>query len=336
MTGWVALSDKSELMIQHEENALLHEGALIIEVAVPLRGPQVLLDYRCTKGWVRALSVLHDDEGGLRIMHRQGHSMLRHVLAGPLPQEPGVARIILLWDGPSRRWTLRYERVEKSEVISASGQNPIPMAMDDLRALCARNELTKRHPAVLWFGVTSGATPPERAPWLGLRTPIRTPTGPRAAGSLHPGDMVMTRDAGAQMLRSVRHMDLPSRGAYAPVLLRAPYFGSAHDLLVSADQMIVMSGSEVEYLFGHDEVLVESRHLADGTSAIFDQRRAVTSCVSLDIGYPDLIESLGCAFASAQHDQRAPNATAPRHVLRSYEAVPLMAMQGRGTRCLVA
>lgn len=330
MTGWIALSDKSDLLVPQAENALLQEGAFIIELVVPLRGPQVLLDYRCTKGWVRALSVLHDDEGGLRILHRQGQSIVRHILPGPLPQEPGIARIILLWDGPSRRWTLRYERAGQPDILTVSGKNPVPMGLDDLRALCPRDGIATRHPAVLWFGVTSGDTPPERAPWLGLRTPIRTPTGPRAAGALRVGDMVMTRDAGAQMLRSVRHMDLPSRGAYAPVLLRAPYFGTSHDLLVSADQMILLDGAEVEYLFGQDEVLAQAQHLTDGTAAIFDQRRAVTSCVSLDLGYPDLIESLGCAFASAQHDHRAPEATAPRHVLRNYEAVPLMVMQGRG------
>ena len=115
----------------------------------------------------------------------------------------------------------------------------------------------------------------------------------------------------------------------APVLVRAPYFAAHSDLLVSADQLVALSGTEVEYLFAEDEVLAEAGHLTDGRSALYDTRRAVTACVSLDLGYPDLILSDGCALASARHGARAGTLPQPRRLLRCYEAVPLLALLGR-------
>jgi len=114
-----------------------------------------------------------------------------------------------------------------------------------------------------------------------------------------------------------------------PVLVRAPYFAAHSDLLVSADQLVALSGTEVEYLFAEDEVLAEAGHLTDGRSALYDTRRAVTACVSLDLGYPDLILSDGCALASARHGARAGTLPQPRRLLRCYEAVPLLALLGR-------
>lgn len=331
MPCWIALSDHdAPPPTPHGAGSLLDRGRLVIELAVPLKGPGVLLDYRCDKGgWPRVFSLFLDGARGIGVLHRQGQALARHNLAGPLPQEPGLARLTFAWDAPARWWELRYECSGRPEALAVRGVGPLPVPLDDLMALCRGGAGTARHPAVLWFGVTSGVAPPDRAPWLGLRTPVATPTGPRPAGALRQGDMVMT-DSGARMLRSVRRMNLPSRGFFAPVLLRAPYFRNRFDLLVSADQRLLLSGPEVEYLFAEDEVLVEARHLADGVSALFDSRRGVTTCVSLDLGEIGLIRSDGCTFASTRHDAAGAAETLPRRLLRGYEAVPLLALLGRG------
>lgn len=348
MADWIALSDRNEPLEGRGAATLLERGALILELALPLEGAGVLLDYRATDGWPRALSVFHDPEMGIGILHRQGGSLVRHALPGPLPQgsgmnsgtNSGTARLILRWDAPLRHWALRYELPGSGGVAEARGVNPLPLPMADLLALCRGAGVARRHRALLWFGATSGDTPPDRAPWIGLRTPVATPGGFRHASSLQRGDLVLTADRGPVAVQSVRRMDLPGRGSFAQVLLRAPYFGSRADLLVSADQLIALNGPEVEYLFGEDEVLAEARHLTDGRSALFDNRRAVTSCLSLDLGAPELIQSEGCAFASARHAAgpggQPDQGRLPRRLLHGYEAVPLLALLGRGVSRRVA
>lgn len=324
MADWIALSDRYDPMDDAGAD-LLEKGALILELELPLAGPQVLLDYHGADGWMRGVSVFHDPRAGIRVLHRQGDSVVHHSLAGPLPQDQGIARLTLRWDAPARWWSLRYEGLETGLVMDARGVNPLPLPMADVLAMC--RGACKRHPSVLWFGATRGNDLPDRAPWIGLRTPIATPHGLRHASSLQVGDAVLTLGGVPRGVQSVRRMDLPSRGYFAPVLLRAPYFGHQIDLLVSADQLVALSGPEVEYLFAEDEVLAQARHLTDGRSALLDQRRAVTSCVSIDLGQPEIMLSEGCALVSASHTKPAP---LPRRLLYSYEVVPLLALLGRG------
>ena len=50
-------------------------------------------------------------------------------------------------------------------------------------------------------------------------------------------------------------------------MLRQPFFAGERDLLVSADQLLLISGPSVEYLTGEEEVLVPAGALADGRVA---------------------------------------------------------------------
>ncbi|MDT8858038.1 Hint domain-containing protein [Paracoccaceae bacterium Fryx2] len=330
MSGWIALSDRDTPLAPMPAGALLDRGALVLELALPLEGPTVLLDYHATDGWARGLSVFHDPQAGFGILHRQGQVVIRHTLPTPLPRDGGTARLTLCWDAPARRWTMHAELPATGWSARSQGRNPLPLPMADLLALCAGGGPATRHPALLWFGATLGDTPPNRAPWIGLRTPVAVPGGHAPAGSLRAGDVVLTADSGPQPLRSVRRMDLPSRGSFAPVLLRAPYFARTADLLVSGDQLIALAGYQVEYLFGEDEVLAEARHMADGRSALFDNRRACTACISLELPEPGLILSDGCALASARHTPEANAEALPRRQLHVYETLPLLALLGRG------
>ncbi len=221
-------------------------------------------------------------------------SAAEHLTGWKLDEIQGLT---LRWDGPARGWSLVFEHLNSGLVLTSHGFARSTLPMDDLSALSRGDGTQYRHPGLLWFGVTRGANPPYHAPWVGLRTPILTDRGYRMAGHLKSGDRVMTRDQGALPLQQVRRMDLPSRRHFTPILLRAPYFGTTCDILVSANQMIALAGPEVEYLFGDDEVLAEARHLIDGRSALPDTRRAVTSCVALDTGPMALLISDGFVLA---------------------------------------
>ncbi len=68
------------------------------------------------------------------------------------------------------------------------------------------------------------------------------------------------------ILRAVRQT-VPTRGTHRPVRLRAPYFGLTRDIAVAPHQRLVISGSDVEYMFGTEAALMPARHLVNGASA---------------------------------------------------------------------
>ena len=323
---WIALSDRGVLDANALQSGMLNVGMFVMELALPLQGASVLLNHQADDGWPRTFAVFHDLAAGLVILHRQGKTVMRHVLPGPLPQGRGTGRLSFRFDAPARKWAMTFE-VLGSDVpqrITSHGTNPLPLPLADVQALCTQ----MRHDGpVLWFGLTQGAAPPISAPWIGLRTPVDTSLGPVAAGNLRPGAMIMTADHGPLPLLALRRFDLPSRGSFAPVLLRSPFFGQRQDLLVSADQLITISGAETEYLFGEDSVLMRAGDLVDSRTALSDQRRAVTGSVELDLGRPALIEAdgclLACGYTGAGDDLRC---------LHSYEVLTLMAMLGRTAR----
>ncbi|WP_149140409.1 Hint domain-containing protein [Gemmobacter caeruleus] len=327
---WLALSDQAQpvrdAVPQHGAGTEpLSRGALICEVAAPF-APGVVLDLRQGD---RVFSLFLDPTAGLEALLRRERVLSRASLPGPLPLAGEVGRLTLGWNRPMNRWALRYERPgQELPPLTASGEGDLALSLDDLDLLCRRPDQALRSPALLWFGATRGAALPHSAPWIGQRMPVATPTGLRPAGQLQRGDMVLTADGRARALRSVRQLDLPSRGWHTPVLLRAPYYSPQRDLLVSPDQKILLTGGAVEYLFDRDEVLAEARHMTDGRAALFDSRRPITRTVSLDTGEADLIAGDGIAFLAADHRQDRPR-PAPRPVLQSYEAVPLLRLLGR-------
>jgi hypothetical protein len=85
-----------------------------------------------------------------------------------------------------------------------------------------------------------------------------------AVERLVPGDLVETRDHGAQALRWVGRTVRRAEGADAPVEIRAGTFGAHGAVRVSPCHRVVVEGARAELLFGEAEVLVKAKHLVDG------------------------------------------------------------------------
>jgi hypothetical protein len=98
---------------------------------------------------------------------------------------------------------------------------------------------------------------------------IDTPMGLRRVESLRPGDLVLTRDCGAQPIRWVgrREMsrsDLVRNPALRPVVLTAGALGPDlpnRDMMVSPQHRILFDGPRCQLLFGETEVLVPALQL---------------------------------------------------------------------------
>ena len=327
MTRWIALSDQPPLPGSPGAGPLAH-GALVFELDLPLAGAGVLLDMRLRGGAEGefALSLFHDLGAGIALLHRRGARVVRHLLPGPLWQKTGVARLTFGWDMAARRWTMVLE--QGGQRLAAGGDGPLEMDMAELGPFCLGGAAVRRHPAVLWYGVAPGGVLPGPLAWIGVSTPVETPRGPVAAGSLKPGDRVMTRDQGAVPLVGVTRLSVPGRGNLAPVRLCAPFYGRRTDILVSPDQPVWIGGPEAEYLFGAEEVIALARHLADGQMAVADPRRAVAVGVVLDLGLPEVIEADGCLLATAGAAGVAP----ARRLLEPFEALPLRQVLARAQR----
>jgi len=97
-------------------------------------------------------------------------------------------------------------------------------------------------------------------------TIIRTPTGEVAVEALEVGDLVMTRDNGAQPVRWIdsTRRALRAGSRLAPVRIRAGALGDnlpESDLLVSPQHRMLVRSAIAQRMFGTDEVLVAAKQL---------------------------------------------------------------------------
>ena len=107
-------------------------------------------------------------------------------------------------------------------------------------------------------------------------TPIATPFGARQVEDLVPGDLVLTRDEGAQPIRWIGRRKMWSGPEHAPVRIMEGAFGNASTLRVSPQHRLLISGYRVQLHVGADEVLVAAAGLIDGDMVVQEQAGWVT------------------------------------------------------------
>lgn len=82
------------------------------------------------------------------------------------------------------------------------------------------------------------------------------------------GDMVLTRDAGAQPVRWIGLATVRAAGDFAPIRIRAGTLANHADLLVSPDHRILVYQREDRIGAGQSEVMIKVRHLINGDSVV--------------------------------------------------------------------
>lgn len=114
---------------------------------------------------------------------------------------------------------------------------------------------------------------------------IATPFGERAVETLAPGDLVLTRDHGPQVLRWVCKRDLSAdflnnNPQHHPVCLQKDSITPglpARDMLVSPQHRMLITGWKAQLLFGEEELLVPTKALINhDTVYIPDNPKPVT------------------------------------------------------------
>lgn len=130
----------------------------------------------------------------------------------------------------------------------------------------------------------------DQVPCFVAGTLIKTPRGDVPVEDLQAGDLVVTKDNGAQPLRWTGRRNVSATGHYAPIRIAANTFGRHRNLLLSPLHRVLIRDSLSEVLFGEPEVLVAARDLVNDLSVrrieggtvtyvhiLFDQHQVVYS-----------------------------------------------------------
>lgn len=179
-------------------------------------------------------------------------------------------------------------------------------------------------------------------------TRIATPGGEVPVEALAPGDLVLTKDDGAQPLRWAGRRRVAATGAFAPVRIAAGTFGAHRDLMVSPLHRVLIRDGLAELLFGESEVLVAARDLINGHSVcrveggeveyvhiLFDRHQVVLSeGLETESFLPgpqishsfeaEILQEIGALFPMIDPTTGAGYSPAARRTLRRYEARLLM------------
>lgn len=249
--------------------ALMPRGTIMLETRLSPEGRlQTLVDFESIGLWPSALTLKAIPSGGIALVISQGVEIIHSAVKQPKRGRTDSLRIVYAWDAPARiaRLSVQYPDSPIPEVTLIPDPKPLPVA--DVRAMVLNQNACQLDPDVEFLAVSDRIEPAGPTPGLLAGTMIITPQGDVPVHRLKRGDIVMT-EAGEQMpVLHVIHQTAPARGSFQPILLRAPYFGLDTDMIVAAEQRILLDGSDVEYMFGREGVLVSAAHLTNGVAAV--------------------------------------------------------------------
>jgi len=292
--GAISLAARTPALVPRQGSLML-EFTLMPDERGPL--PLVLLERRGTVPEHLVLAL--DADGRLSLLQRRGEAV--HALSLDIGAERaagGRMRVTWRWDLLRDESLLSLEALDAGSLHQRSGSAPLPVTRADLRAMAEGCGPARLGPRLDFLALGDHLHPIGPAACFAPSTPIATPQGPRAAGSLQPGDLVETVDAGPQPVLWSGRVALPALGSMRPVRLCAPAFGATRDLWLLPQHRIALGGPSVDYLFGEDEVLIATRHLVDGCAAQQPDRPCVLNWHGVLLADHHLLIADGCRIES--------------------------------------
>lgn len=265
---WLGAADEEGIWLpeipQIPEVRLLR-GSLMIELRnLPASRAMALLS---TGAGAPSAALVCEPGGILRLtLHdRSGQRHIRLNLAEAFGDDHG--RVVYSWDSAACWGRLSAESLDGVRAVTRQFRHPVAPSM----AAAVRLIQAPRPAEMPFLAVSRQVEPIGPLPGLTPDTPCETPLGELPAAALPPGAHAGSGPL-AEPILAVLHRTVPAMGMFAPVRLRAPYFGLREDIRIAPHHCIVMRGAEVEYLFGREAVLVPSRFLVNGSSALRERR----------------------------------------------------------------
>lgn len=260
----VAKSTTAEVSAAEANAQRLDRGTLMLEVTMCTQpSPVTLLQLLRPDLWDFSLSIQALPRTGFALVHSANGQSHHAVLACPPEYSTDMLRLNFSWNSQTDigLLTLEHDLHGLIGVVSTAA----PAAMPRGLVLNPRRGLGQ-----LWVdrsvslaALSDQIEPVGLMPGLVAGTRVPTPSGPKRLERLVRGDLVITaKGHSVPVLHTVKR-HVPAISGARPIWLRAPYFGLGRDILAGPNQHIVFSGSEVEYLFGAETVVVPARHLAE-------------------------------------------------------------------------
>ncbi|WGW04475.1 Hint domain-containing protein [Tropicibacter oceani] len=235
-------------------------------------------------------SILQLDQAtGEAHLRKRAARMVRRLVGAAITHKPDISDVevehpltdssFVVTDG------LKSYTVTVIEV--SNGAPPLLMFLDEMPPT-ARDLWVVHHTMELMRDPASG----EQAGGVICFTPgtwIRTPDGQTRVEDLRVGDLVQTKDSGAQPVQWIgsRHMTgarLFAMPRLRPIRIRAGAFGIERpdqEFLVSPEHRMLVQGAVARALFNTSEVLVAARDLVNGHSVVLDTKAREVTYVHL-------------------------------------------------------
>ena len=254
---------------------MLTTGSIVMEMqySATKGAPQTVLELDRSVQWQRLFKITLTGDDRMLIEHRQGAMITHAMLQFPKADRDAALRLTLSWSATDRIGLIAVENLDTGQIAQSLYREPHPWPMDDIEALLSLRRGCRVDPTTTLLGFADHVAPVGLKTGFAAGTLVETAKGTRPVETLRPGDEVQTSEHGMQPIRRIARYEVPAFGRFAPVQLRAPYFGLTRDLIVAPDHRLMIEGVDAEYLFGSDSVLVEARHLAKMAGAHVRENR---------------------------------------------------------------
>jgi hypothetical protein len=347
--GWLAWSGGGETGAAHRDvtpKSQITKGALVIEAPLPSETrAMTLLEVSALHPTPSLLRVQSIPGEGFSILISSGGRVCHALISHTLRARTARFRLTLNWDAATGDGLLSVEHPGDDALFTREVTGCCAMpgalvlgALSEMRSAERRIELAGFHSGPLAIGPSAT---------LDYHTPVLTSFGYRKIGEIKAGETVITPSGSGVPVLGTFRTTHPGFASQAPVRLRAPYFGLQSDLVMAGTQRMIAGGSDVEYTFGQDNVLIPAQHLINGTAAIAQPASGLVTYFQLLLPQNEAIvasdvhmESLFIGrlrrkreifkyttLAALPRHLLPEHAKRPHQVLRPFEAVTLAAMR---------
>ncbi len=280
--GWIGLSDnisavfrrgglqnvaenKNETPVDH----VLPKGSLWIEFNAHVDQTRVnILKYGAREPYVSGLTVSLEPDASITVMIGQGDRYETLSLPTELDGRENNVLLGMNWNLATRTINLALMSPDTGNFHHAELRGAVPLTTRDWRRVIESKHHTQVDQSVNFCAVSDEVEPFGISATFGAHCLVDTPRGKVPVGDLRPGQFINTVDGDIAQVRWVGSQWLPARGRFTPHLIRAPYFGAEHDLIMSAEQKLCLHGSEIEYVFGLEKVGVRVSQMQNTRSIL--------------------------------------------------------------------
>ncbi len=284
--SWIALWDENRSLYHPNGIALLRApsgsdmveaaapacelscGSMVIETRVsPYDRPQTLLGIASQTGSDFRLSLQAVPGGGVvLVLNRDGRTA--HVAVNlDTGGRADVLRVTYSWDLQAGVGRLAVEQPGTWRVAFRTLSRPVALTSAEIREAVQNDDARVISSDLTYIAFSNRIEPIGPMPSLAEETPVMTARGYRKVGELKRGDVVQTPSGDLVPVLANLRRTVPAAGHFAPIRLRAPFFGLSRDIVTSPTQRLLIGGSRVEYTFGSEFVLIPAGHLLHGNAA---------------------------------------------------------------------